>query len=69
MIWPLRVFRPLSLLSRNMSGMSYRDAITSLNSLQSNAATLAAIRASGVLLNKNAIAEMNEFVTRIGLTV
>lgn len=72
----LPAFRPLSLLrldpallSRRMSGKSYLDAINSLNTLQSNAATLAAIRASGVLNNINAIAEMNEFVTRIGLTV
>ncbi|KAG8218628.1 FolC bifunctional protein [Butyriboletus roseoflavus] len=51
-----------------MSAKSYQDAISSLNTLQSNAATLAAIRASGILNNMNAIAEMNEFVTRIGLT-
>ncbi|KAH0839913.1 FolC bifunctional protein [Lanmaoa asiatica] len=51
-----------------MSAKSYRDAINSLNTLQSNAATLAAVRATGILLNENAIAEMNEFVTRIGLT-
>lgn len=65
-------FRPLSLpafFSRKMSGVSYQDAINSLNTLQSNAATLAAVRATGILLNENAIAEMNEFVTRIGFTV
>ena len=68
----LPVFRPLSplaLLSRRMSGTSYQDAVNSLNTLQSNAATLAAIRATGILLNENAITEMNEFVTRLGLTV
>ncbi|KAG6378713.1 FolC bifunctional protein [Boletus reticuloceps] len=50
-----------------MSGMSYQDAISSLNTLQSNAATLAAA-ASRVLRNEEVLAEMNEFVTRIGLT-
>ncbi|KAF8556997.1 FolC bifunctional protein [Imleria badia] len=67
----LSAFRSLSLptlLSRKMSGMSYQDAINSLNSLQSNAAALAAVRATGVLQNENAIAQMNEFVTRTGLT-
>ncbi|KAF8450542.1 Mur ligase [Boletus edulis BED1] len=63
----LSALRPLSLFSRSISGMSYQDAISSLNTLQSNAATLAAV-ASRVLQNEEALAEMNEFVTRIGLT-
>lgn len=52
-----------------MSTKSYQDAINTLNTLQSNAATIAAIRATGILSNESAIAEMNEFVARIGLTV
>ncbi|KIJ70094.1 hypothetical protein HYDPIDRAFT_172002 [Hydnomerulius pinastri MD-312] len=51
-----------------MSGDSYADAIERLNSLQSNAAVLAAARAAGPTLNPNAIKEMNEFVERIGIT-
>lgn len=68
--------RPLSrprlspaLLSRKMSGKSYRDAIDALNSLQTNAATLAAIRASGSHLYDDPIGEFNQFVARSGLTV
>ncbi|KIL00587.1 hypothetical protein PAXRUDRAFT_821486 [Paxillus rubicundulus Ve08.2h10] len=51
-----------------MSVRSYEDAINSLNTLQSNAAVLAAARAAGPVLNPNAIKEMDEFVTRIGIT-
>ncbi|KAF9226599.1 FolC bifunctional protein [Gyrodon lividus] len=51
-----------------MSSRSYEDAINRLNTLQTNAAVLAAARAAGPVLNPNAIKEMNEFVTRIGIT-
>jgi len=37
----------ISLQHRTMSGRSYRDAIDLLNTLQSNAATLEAAKASG----------------------
>jgi len=66
-------FRPLSLprsdSARSSWKMLYQDAINSLNTLQSNAASLAAVKATRVLLNENAISEMNGFVRRIGLTV
>jgi hypothetical protein len=58
-----------ALHTRKMSVRSYEDAINSLNTLQSNAAVLAAVRAAGPVLNPNAIKEMDEFVTRIGITV
>jgi hypothetical protein len=55
-------------LSKEMSTRSYRDAVDHLNSLQSNAKTLRAIRASGGR-NEFAIPEMLEFLERIGYIV
>ncbi|KAH7931248.1 FolC bifunctional protein [Leucogyrophana mollusca] len=45
---------------------TYREAVECLNTLQSNAATLEAVRAAGVRLNPNAIPEMIEYLQRIG---
>ncbi|KAK1229517.1 Folylpolyglutamate synthetase [Marasmius sp. AFHP31] len=49
-----------------MSSRTYKDAIEHLNSLQSNAATLEAVRASGGSLSTMAIPEMLEYLGRIG---
>ncbi|KAL1747664.1 Mur ligase [Schizophyllum fasciatum] len=49
-----------------MSTRSYRDAVECLNSLQSNAAALEAVRASGGRLSEFAIPEMVEYLERIG---
>jgi len=54
---------------KEMSTRSYQDAVDHLNSLQSNAATLEAVRASGGRLSDFAIPEMLEFLERIGYTV
>ncbi|CAA7259893.1 unnamed protein product [Cyclocybe aegerita] len=51
-----------------MSTRSYQDAVEHLNSLQSNAATLEAVRASGGRLSEFAIPEMLEYLDRIGYT-
>ena len=51
-----------------MSTRSYQDAVDHLNSLQSNAETLNAIRASG-RRNEFAIPEMLKFLERIGYFV
>ncbi|OAX44521.1 FolC bifunctional protein [Rhizopogon vinicolor AM-OR11-026] len=45
---------------------TYKDAIDALNTLQSNAATLEAVRATG-LLNPNAIPEMIDYLRRVDL--
>jgi hypothetical protein len=55
-------------LSKEMSTRSYQDAIDHLNSLQSNAETLNAIRASGGR-SEFAIPEMLEYLERIGYIV
>ncbi|KAH9006929.1 Mur ligase [Lactarius hatsudake] len=49
-----------------MSGRSYKDAVDLLNTLQSNAATLEAIKASGGQGNELAIPEMVGYLERIG---
>ncbi|KAH8999222.1 Mur ligase [Lactarius akahatsu] len=49
-----------------MSGRSYKDAVDLLNTLQSNAATLEAIKALGGQGNELAIPEMVEYLERIG---
>ena len=55
---------------RNMSTIrSYADAVQHLNSLQSNAAVLDAVRASGGRSSEFAIPEMLEYLGRIGYTV
>ncbi|KAG1815546.1 Mur ligase [Suillus subaureus] len=46
---------------------TYRDAIDALNSLQTNAAILEAVRAAGAKLNPNAIPEMIDYLRRVGL--
>ncbi|KAG0709773.1 Mur ligase [Suillus ampliporus] len=46
---------------------TYKDAIDALNSLQTNAAVLEAVRAAGVMLNPNAILEMIDYLRRVGL--
>ncbi|KAJ3989629.1 FolC bifunctional protein [Lentinula detonsa] len=51
-----------------MSTRNYQNAINSLNSLQSNAATIEAVRASGGRLSQFAIPEMVEYLERIGYT-
>ena len=48
---------------------SYSEAVDALNSLQSNAATLGALRASGGKLSELAIPEMVEYLHRIGYSV
>lgn len=55
-------------LRKEMSTRSYQDAVHHLNSLQSNAETLKAIRDSGGR-NEFAIPEMLEFLERIGYIV
>ena len=52
-----------------MASKSYADAVDKLNSLQSNAATLEALRATGGRINDLAIPEMVEYLERIGHTV
>jgi folylpolyglutamate synthase len=52
-----------------MSGRSYKDAIDFLNTLQSNAATLDAVKASNGQTNALAIPEMIEYLDRIGYKV
>ena len=52
-----------------MATRSYREAIDCLNSLQSNAATLEALRAAGGRMNDLAIPEMVEYLQRIGYSV
>jgi hypothetical protein len=49
--------------------MRSKDAITKLNSLQSNAATLEALRVSKARANAEAIPEMLEYLHRIGYSV
>ncbi|KAJ3404949.1 Folylpolyglutamate synthetase [Chytridiales sp. JEL 0842] len=49
--------------------LTYDAAITALNSCQTNAAILEAVRKSGNALNKRSIPEMQEFVQRIGYKV
>ncbi|KAG2042291.1 FolC bifunctional protein [Suillus americanus] len=46
---------------------TYKDAIDALNSLQTNAAILEAVRAAGAKLNPNAIPEMIDYLRRVGL--
>lgn len=54
---------------RAMATKSYKDAIDKLNSLQTNAATLEAVRASGGRSSAFAIPEMLEYLGRIGYSV
>ncbi|KAI0307269.1 Mur ligase [Multifurca ochricompacta] len=49
-----------------MSGRSYKDAIHLLNTLQSNAATLEAVKASGGRISALGIPQMVEYLERIG---
>ena len=50
-------------------GRSYVDAVTALNTLQSNFSVLDAIRKSGRSMNKQAIPEMIEWCRRAGYEV
>lgn len=52
-----------------MSNRSYKDAVEHLNTLQSNAAVLEAVRASGGRSSEFAIPEMLEYLGRIGYSV
>ena len=52
-----------------MSTRSYRDAVDALNSLQTNAAALEALRASGGRSSELAIPEMIEYLQRTGYSV
>ena len=54
---------------RQMATRSYSEAVEQLNSLQSNAATIEALRAAGGRLNDLAIPEMVEYLERIGYSV
>ena len=56
-------------IKRKMSTRSYQEAVEHLNSLQSNAATLEVVRASGGRSSQFAIPEMLEYLERIGYTV
>ncbi|KZT71613.1 FolC bifunctional protein [Daedalea quercina L-15889] len=51
-----------------MSTRTYNDAVDHLNSLQSNAATLEALRAGKTRMDQLAIPEMVEYLGRIGYT-
>jgi hypothetical protein len=55
--------------AKKMSTRLYKDAIEHLNTLQSNAATLDAVRASGLRKPVFAVPEMVEYLGRIGYTV
>jgi folylpolyglutamate synthase len=52
-----------------MSSRTYENAVENLNSLQSNAAVLAALRATGGRAEQFAKPEMIEYLGRIGYTV
>ena len=52
-----------------MSARSYSEAVDALNSLQSNAAVLEALRASGGKNSSLALPEMLEYLHRIGYSV
>ena len=52
-----------------MTTRSYADAVEKLNSLQSNAATLEALRNTGGRMNDFALPEMIEYLQRIGYSV
>lgn len=58
-------YRQALLNIRKMSTRTYSDAIDCLNSLQSNKATLDAVKAAGGRLNDLAIPEMVEYWERI----
>ena len=62
-----RLFSPP--LLQPMSTRSYSEAVDALNSLQSNAATLEALRVSGGRASDFAIPEMLEYLHRIGHSV
>lgn len=59
------LYRKTPLPGRKMSTRTYNDAIECLNSLQSNKATLDAVKATGGRLNDLAIPEMAEYWERI----
>lgn len=55
--------------SASSSSGTYAEAITALNTLQSNASVIEAIRRSGGKLNDFAIPEMVEYLERVGWKV
>lgn len=65
---PLLPLHP-RLAARAMSTRTYSDAVEHLNSLQSNAATIEAAKATGGRLSTSAIPEMLEYLGRIGYKV
>ncbi|SCU95944.1 LAMI_0F04522g1_1 [Lachancea mirantina] len=56
-------------MALNMASRTYKDAVASLNSLQSNYANIMAIRASGERKNQMNIWEMQEWSRRVGYSV
>jgi hypothetical protein len=65
-----RSHRRASLSSRGLSSLSHQDAIEKLNTLQSNAVALEAMRKSGQGPKAEfAITEMIEYLDRIGYSV
>jgi len=52
-----------------MSTRTYQDAIACLNTLQSNAAHIEAVRATGIRKNDLAIAEMIAYLEKLGYKV
>ena len=58
-----------AILRKTMSTRNYSAAVDHLNSLQSNAAVLDAVRASGGRSSEFAIPEMVEYLQRIGYSV
>ncbi|OAL31632.1 hypothetical protein AYO20_08175 [Fonsecaea nubica] len=70
--WILKSSTPLRLIVRNSAAKSsamartYADAVTSLNTLQSNFAIVDAVRKSGGRLNELSIPEMVEWCRKIG---
>lgn len=61
--------RTRSLSTAGKMSRTYNDAVTALNSLQSNFAVVDAIRKSGRKMNEQAIPEMVEWCRRIGYQV
>lgn len=64
-----RLYRMASTTAPSSSGRSYVDAINLLNSLQSNAAVIEAIRKGGGKSGDQLMEEMVEYLTRIGYQV
>ncbi|ORY89056.1 FolC bifunctional protein [Leucosporidium creatinivorum] len=63
---PFRFYRMASTMAPSTAGRTYADAINLLNSLQSNAAVIEAIRKGGGKSGDQLMQEMVEYLTRIG---